>query len=168
MTVIRPTRTTSMAMTMVSPANGAPDRCLRRFTAVFPTTAKTGEIIVYDTLAHHLHRLNQTTTAVWRACSGQRSVPEVAATIEEALRVPRSADTVRLALTRLEDAQLLAIPWSLPCGFWGRPGGGSCGERRSPCRRGDPRGVGRSVIAPTRWTCLGPTRPGTGHAYRRM
>ncbi len=89
------------------------------------TTATPDEVLVYDLLDHDIHHLNPTTTALWRACDGQRSVPEVAAAVEAALGAAVSQDTLRLALTQLEDARLLAGPLEAALRLGGRPGGAS-------------------------------------------
>lgn len=65
------------------------------------TTASKDEVLVYDQERHHIHHLNATTTTVWTLCDGQRTVSELAqaASVDE--------DAVRLALRKLEDANLL-------------------------------------------------------------
>jgi hypothetical protein len=65
------------------------------------TTTSRDEVLVYDQDRHHIHHLNPTASAVWSQCNGRRTVSEVAqaAGVDE--------DAVRLALRKLEDANLL-------------------------------------------------------------
>lgn len=67
-------------------------------------TEAGADTLVYDTSRHHIHHLNSTTATVWRHCRGQHTIAEVAflTGIDEA--------TVRIALTQLDDANLLLQP----------------------------------------------------------
>jgi hypothetical protein len=65
------------------------------------TTTSKDEVLVYDQDRHHIHHLNPTAAAVWSLCNGRRTVTEVA----QAAGVDEEA--VRLALRKLEDANLL-------------------------------------------------------------
>jgi hypothetical protein len=80
-----------------------------RFEGLVMTEAGD-EVVVYDTGANHIHKLNTMSAAVWRQCDGQRSVDAVAAAVAAELDVEVSADAVRLALTKLADASLLESP----------------------------------------------------------
>jgi len=77
------------------------------------TTESGTDVLVYDQRTHHIHHLNPTTTAVWHACDGERSV----AGITTVTGAPD--ELVRLALAQLADAELLAGPLApavLPAG----------------------------------------------------
>jgi hypothetical protein len=68
------------------------------------TTATTTALLVYDQLTHHIHHLNATTTAVWHACNGERMVDDIATV------TGTTEEIVRVALTQLDNASLLAGP----------------------------------------------------------
>lgn len=70
------------------------------------------ETLVYDTEMHHIHRLNATTAAVWRLCDGRRAVGDLARETGQALGASVGEASVRLALTKLDDAGLLQAPLS--------------------------------------------------------
>ncbi len=67
-------------------------------------------MLVYDTERHDIHHLNQATAVVWRMLDGRRSLDELIrlARIELGSAVDDTA--VRLALTKLDDANLLDGP----------------------------------------------------------
>jgi hypothetical protein len=73
-------------------------------------TEAADEVLDYDTERHDIHHLNQATTVVWRMLDGRRSVDELIrlARIELGNAVDDTA--VRLALTKLDDANLLDGP----------------------------------------------------------
>lgn len=71
------------------------------------TTASDDELVVYDEAAKHIHHLNQVSSAIWRLCDGRRGVSEIAVATSDALGVGVGEDTVRLALRKLDDANLL-------------------------------------------------------------
>ncbi len=73
-------------------------------------TETTDEVLIYDTERHHIHHLNATTSAVWRICDGAHAVDEIARLASLSLGQRLDETTVRLALTRLADANLLADP----------------------------------------------------------
>lgn len=79
------------------------------------TTETAEDLIVYDKRTHHIHHLNRTSAAVWRACNGRRTNVEVAHAASEALKDDIDQATLRLALTKLDDADLLQAP--LPRGL---------------------------------------------------
>lgn len=69
-------------------------------------TETKDEAIVYDTRVHHIHHLNASTMQVWRLCDGRRTLAE----LQTALGGSWDASMVRLALTKLADADLLDRP----------------------------------------------------------
>jgi hypothetical protein len=71
-------------------------------------TDAANEVLVYDTEQHHIHHLNQVTALVWRALDGTKSVPELVRTLRIDLDHRVDELTVRVALTTLADADLLA------------------------------------------------------------
>lgn len=71
----------------------------------------TGEgMLVYDKDQDQLHELNPVAMAVWNACDGRRSVEDVAEEATAAVGIAINAPVVKLAFTKLEDANLLAAP----------------------------------------------------------
>jgi hypothetical protein len=89
------------------------------------TTTAAAEVLVYDQRSHHIHHLNPITSAVWRACDGARTQPEVEVVVAARLGAAVSQETLRLALTQLEDAELLAGPLDPALLLGGRPGAAS-------------------------------------------
>jgi hypothetical protein len=70
-------------------------------------TETADEVLLYDTEKHHIHHLNATTAAVWRLCDGKHTVVDLAREAGQALGAAVDEATVRLALTKLDDAGLL-------------------------------------------------------------
>jgi len=70
-------------------------------------TESRDEVLVYDTAKHHIHHLNQVSAVIWRLCDGQRSVADLARAAGAQLGSEIGDDAVRLALTKLESANLL-------------------------------------------------------------
>jgi hypothetical protein len=75
-------------------------------------TETGGELLLYDTEHHHIHRLNSTMAAIWRVLDGEGDIAAVAALATAATGERIDADAVRLALRLLDDAGLLVT--SLP------------------------------------------------------
>jgi hypothetical protein len=73
-------------------------------------TETADEVLAYETDRHHIHHLNATTAAVWRQCDGRRDVGEIARLAGESLGAPVDEATVRLAVTKLDEAGLLVEP----------------------------------------------------------
>lgn len=73
-------------------------------------TETADEVLIYDTERHHIHHLNATTSAVWRVCDGTRDVAALARLASAHLGQTLDETTARLALTKLDDAHLLAAP----------------------------------------------------------
>ena len=73
-------------------------------------TESGGEVIVYDTAVHHIHHLNHVTAVIWRRCDGRQSIGDLVR--HARLDVGEEVDeaVVRLALTKLEEANLLDGP----------------------------------------------------------
>jgi hypothetical protein len=84
--------------------------CPRARTSGLVTTEAADEVLVYDTDRHHIHHLNITTAAVWRHCDGERAVGDLARLAGQDLGASVDEATVRLALTKLDDAGLLTEP----------------------------------------------------------
>lgn len=69
-----------------------------------------GELLVYDRERDHLHQLNRVAAAVWRLCDGRRSLETLALMAGAMIDVPLDERSVRMALTKLDDAALLETP----------------------------------------------------------
>ena len=69
-------------------------------------THSSDDVLVYDQQQHHIHHLNPTAATVWPLCDGRRTIVDVAraAAIDE--------ETVRLALRKLDDVNLLRRSWN--------------------------------------------------------
>ena len=65
------------------------------------------ELILYDTVERRAHALNRTVAAVWQACDGALSVPELRLRVEQRLGVPLGEEVIWLALRQLEQAKLV-------------------------------------------------------------
>ncbi len=78
-------------------------------------TDAAGEAIVYDTAIDHIHHLNRVTTTIWRLCNGHLPVGDLARRATVALGEPIDESVVRVALTKLDDVNLLVGP--LPAGL---------------------------------------------------
>ncbi len=65
------------------------------------------ETLVYDLKTHEAHCLNKTAAFVWNNCSGNRSIDEIARSVESKFGHPVDGDLVRLAIKQLEDKGLL-------------------------------------------------------------
>lgn len=73
-------------------------------------TQSSNELLVYDNERGELHHLNQTVAAVWNLCDGQRRLSDLAREISESQATAVDEGAIRLALTQLADAHLLAGP----------------------------------------------------------
>jgi hypothetical protein len=73
-------------------------------------TETADEVLVYDTERHHIHHLNRTTAAVWRACDGRRVVADLAQAASEQLGAAIDGEVARFAVGKLANAGLLASP----------------------------------------------------------
>jgi hypothetical protein len=69
-----------------------------------------GELLVYDRERDHLHQLNRVAAAVWRLCDGRRSLETLVLMAGAMIDVPLDERSVRIALTKLDDAALLETP----------------------------------------------------------
>lgn len=72
-------------------------------------------VLLYDTGKHHIHHLNATAAAVWRLLDGRHTLADLVRLAGHELGTPADTATVRLALTKLDDAGLLRTP--LPNGL---------------------------------------------------
>jgi len=72
------------------------------------------EILVYDLSRHRAYCLNRTAAMVWRHCDGQTTIAEMAALLENELKIPADEKIVWMALDRLERAHLLKERVGLP------------------------------------------------------
>jgi len=73
-------------------------------------TETGGEVMVYDTAVHHIHHLNQVTAVIWRLCDGRQSVGDLVRLASLDLGEDIDESVVRVALTKLDDANLLEGP----------------------------------------------------------
>lgn len=63
-----------------------------------------GQCVVYDTGADRVHYLNPTAALVLELCDGSRSVPEIAALVQEAYALPETPiDDVSRCLQSLSE-----------------------------------------------------------------
>ncbi|HTD35399.1 MAG TPA: PqqD family protein [Candidatus Elarobacter sp.] len=65
------------------------------------------ELLVYDRLNHHAHRLNRTAALVWRHCEGKRDPREIAAELGATLGCTLDPRAVTAALDDLAGAGLM-------------------------------------------------------------
>ena len=65
------------------------------------------ELLVYDEERHRAHRLNESSSLVWRLCDGERSIDDITRLVTAALDAPMDREVVWLVLARLEEAHLL-------------------------------------------------------------
>ncbi len=72
------------------------------------------ETLVYDLKRHKARCLNRTAALVWRRCDGQTTVAEMAALLENELKIPADESVVWMALDRLGKAHLLREQVTLP------------------------------------------------------
>ncbi len=72
------------------------------------------ETLVYDLKRHKARCLNRTAALVWRRCDGRTTVAEVAALLENELKIPADESVVWMALDRLGKAHLLREQVTLP------------------------------------------------------
>jgi len=70
-------------------------------------TETKDEVLVYDTASHHIHHLNQVSAVIWRLCDGRRSIGDITSAATVALGIPVNDTTVKIALGKLNDANLL-------------------------------------------------------------
>ena len=66
-----------------------------------------GETLVYDTHRHKMHCLGPLVARVWRACTGRRTIAQVAESVASGRGEAVDAATVELALLRLRRAHLV-------------------------------------------------------------
>ncbi len=59
------------------------------------------EVLIYDLNMDKAHCLNQTAALIWKNCDGQKSVGEIATSLEQELEAPVSQQVVRLGLEEL-------------------------------------------------------------------
>jgi hypothetical protein len=71
-------------------------------------TESKDEVLVYDTSNHHIHHLNRLSAVVWRLCDGSRSVADVTRMTRASVSGEVNDEVVRMALTKLEAADLLS------------------------------------------------------------
>jgi hypothetical protein len=91
---------------------------MQEHTSALPTarfenlvvTETADEMLIYDPQQHHIHHLNPTTAAVWRLCDGRLGISDIARIAGMRLEGRVDEATVRLALTKLDEAGLLAQP----------------------------------------------------------
>ena len=65
------------------------------------------ELLVYDEERHRAHRLNESSSLVWRLCDGEQSIDDITRIVTATLDAPVDREVVWLVLARLEEAHLL-------------------------------------------------------------
>lgn len=73
-------------------------------------TETAGEVLVYDTAVHHIHHLNHVTAVIWRLCDGRQSIGDLVRLARLDAGDDIDEAVVRLALTKLDEANLLDGP----------------------------------------------------------
>ncbi|MDQ3657595.1 MAG: PqqD family protein [Chloroflexota bacterium] len=73
-------------------------------------TESGGEVLVYDTAVHHIHHLNHVTAVIWRRCDGRQSIGDLVRLARLDAGDDIDEAVVRLAPTKLDDANLLDGP----------------------------------------------------------
>jgi hypothetical protein len=68
------------------------------------------ETMVYDTISHRAHVLNQTVALVWESADGRNSIDEIAQILHRQLGLPADRSVVLLALEELSESGLLQEP----------------------------------------------------------
>ena len=68
------------------------------------------QLVVYDRKRRRLHVLNRSAALVWQHCNGQRDLAQLAQIVGRELGTPADDEVIRLALQKLDDAELL-IAW---------------------------------------------------------
>ena len=68
----------------------------------------SNETLVYDLTSYKAHCLNETSAFVWSVCSGDTSIDDIARSIEVRFGQSVDADFVRLALSQLNERNLLS------------------------------------------------------------
>ena len=66
------------------------------------------ETLIYNTLTNQASCLNETAAFLWRSCSGDKSIDDIALSFEEKFGQAVDADFVRLAISQLNDKHLLS------------------------------------------------------------
>ena len=66
-----------------------------------------GEVLIYDLNTDKAFCLNETSSLVWKACDGTRSIPELSEHLSRVLNSPANEDLIWLALAQLKKDQLL-------------------------------------------------------------
>jgi hypothetical protein len=77
------------------------------------------ELIVYDLKTNKASSLNSTAAAIWNACDGKKSVPDIAREFGEKAKTNANEDLVLLALESFRTANLLANEDEIPVAFQG-------------------------------------------------
>lgn len=65
------------------------------------------EVLVYDLEANKAFCLNQTAALIWKACSGENSISDIAKSLETELKAPVGENLVWLAIEQFERDNLL-------------------------------------------------------------
>lgn len=74
------------------------------------------ELLIYDLNNDKAHCLNQSAALVWKNCSGEATVPDLARLLEAELKSPVDEDFIWLALDQLQEFQLLQQEVARPAG----------------------------------------------------
>ena len=65
------------------------------------------ELLIYDLKTNRAQSLNETSTRIWRSCSGKREAADICNYLEESDGVHVNEDLVLLAIRQLSDSDLL-------------------------------------------------------------
>lgn len=109
------------------------------------------EVLVYDRISHHVHRLNTISHAIWSMCDGTRTLPALAQAAGVVLNTDLPLDVVNLALAQLGRAGLLVNDQS--------PGVSKRQSRRNLVKRA---AVAGGISLPTLVSITAPAAAGIG------
>jgi hypothetical protein len=80
-----------------------------------------GEILIYDLSTNKAFCLNETSSLVWEACDGSKSVSEISRLVSRKLNAPANEDLIWLALDQLKKEKLIANSEEVVSHFEGMP-----------------------------------------------
>jgi Coenzyme PQQ synthesis protein D (PqqD) len=79
-------------------------------TANLVTTESGDELLIYDPANQQIHHLDRMATLVWRNLDGRRTVADLVTIARTEVGPTVNADSIRLALDKFHEANLLAGP----------------------------------------------------------
>ena len=123
------------------------------------------ETVVYDEKRNHVHRLNRTSSLVWKNCDGRKTVADLAELIQVEMGASVTEEIVWLALEQLEKERLLEEKLV-------RPEDAKNVTRRQMLKKAALVGgmtlllpVVQSIVAPTPAMAMSVSCRGRGYAY---